>query len=196
MSLSLTNRGPTLLQIARDALYRGLRREVEPRPPSADGQHPTWLLETAATFVSLHLDNELRGCIGTLEAVRPLLDDVRTNALAAALEDPRFPPLELRELDAVTIEVTLLSQLEPMTFTSQEDALAQLRPGIDGVVLTYLGRRVTFLPQVWDSLQEPTRFVAELKLKGGMERNFWHHSIRLERYSAEQFREAAVCRGA
>ena len=148
-----------------------------------------WLLDHGATFVSLHQRTRLRGCVGSLEAVRPLHDDVRRNALAAAFEDSRFPPVAAAELDGLTIEVTLLGAREPLLCRSERDALELLRPGIDGLLLSYGRHRATFLPQVWESLAEAPLFLAALKEKAGLDRDFWHASIVLERYTARSWSE-------
>jgi AmmeMemoRadiSam system protein A len=116
--------------------------------------------------------------------VRTLFDDVRRNALAAAFEDSRFPPVEAAELDGLSFEVTLLSPREPIVCPSERDALEQLRPGVDGLLLTFGSRRATFLPQVWESLPRASTFLDALKEKAGLERGFWHRSIVLERYTA------------
>ncbi len=158
--------GRALLTIARSAIAARLElpRAGEPRAPA--------LLEPAATFVTLRRDGELRGCIGTLEPVRPLGVDVRENAVAAAFRDPRFPPLAVAEFEATSIEVSLLSAAERVVFDDEEDLLARLRPGIDGVILEFAGRRATFLPQVWEALADPREFVAALKRKAGWPAGF------------------------
>ena len=127
--------------------------------------------------------------MGSLEAVRPLHEDVRRNALAAAFEDSRFPPVEPSELDDLTIEVTLLGARQAIHCRSERDLLDQIRPCIDGLVLSYGRRRATFLPQVWESLPEAAEFVAALKEKAGLERDFWDPAIELERYTARSWSE-------
>ena len=121
--------------------------------------------------------------------MRTLYDDVRRNALAAALEDTRFPPVVPEELDGLSLEVTLLSAREPLVCHSEHDALEQLRPGVDGLLLTFGSRRATFLPQVWESLPKASTFLDALKEKAGLERGFWHRSIVLERYTAQIWSE-------
>jgi AmmeMemoRadiSam system protein B/AmmeMemoRadiSam system protein A len=143
----------------------------------------------AATFVTLKLDGRLRGCIGSLRVQRSLLEDVRANARAAAFNDPRFPPLRFDELSAIRIEVSLLAAQERMAFSDEADALSQMRPGIDGIVLEHGRHRGTFLPQVWDSLPEPTIFLSELKRKAGLAPDFWDAEIRLLRYTVAKWAE-------
>src|SRR4051794_17690977 len=133
--------GQILLPIARAAIARELGRSA------AASEDAEWLREPGATFVTLKQGAQLRGCIGSLEAYRPLLQDVKSNAVAAAFRDPRFPPLSTSELDRTRIEVSLLSKQEPLVFDDEAQALAQLRPGIDGIVFEYGYHRSTFLPQ-------------------------------------------------
>jgi AmmeMemoRadiSam system protein A len=175
--------GATLLALARHAI--GQRLGVDGVTPEL----PDWLDAPGATFVTLTQQGRLRGCIGSLQAYRALHEDVAENAVTAALRDPRFPPLPAQELAFTRIEVSLLSALTALDFDSQADALEQLRPGTDGVVLSYGDRRGTFLPQVWEALPEPEEFLAQLKRKAGLPAGFWDDAIRLERYSVTKWRE-------
>lgn len=177
------DRGRILPAIARAAIASRFGREAP-----VDVSAP-WLGEPRACFVTLTVGGELRGCIGSLEPSRPLLQDLRQNALAAAFRDPRFPPLGSGELELIRVEVSLLSPLEPLSFRDEADAVAQLRPGIDGVLLEYGHHRGTFLPQVWKELPGPREFVAHLKRKAGLPATFWDDSLRLYRYTVEKFRE-------
>lgn len=188
-------RGAILLEIARTSLAETLGGPSLPdaRPQAGDDPHgEPWLGELGASFVTLRLGDELRGCIGTIEAFRPLAEDVRENAVAAALRDPRFPPLQAAELDGVELEVTLLSAPEPMRFVDEADALAQLRPGEDGLLLSWGGHRSTFLPQVWESLPSPEAFLSSLKKKAGLATDFWHPDLELSRYSATHWSESEL----
>jgi AmmeMemoRadiSam system protein A len=175
--------GDALLARARNAIAAEFG--IAPR---AEPSHPQ-LAEPGATFVTLTQDGELRGCIGSIEAWRTLDRDVRANACAAAFRDPRFPPLGRTELDATRVEVSLLTKPEPMSFTDEADLLRQLRPGIDGLVLEWRGRRGTFLPQVWESLPEPIDFLTHLKEKAGLPRNFWAPDVRLSCYEVMKWKE-------
>lgn len=178
------DRGVVLLAIARGVISAALGRganEVNVNLP--------WLKEKGATFVTLTKNQTLRGCIGTLQAYRPLLKDVEANALAAAFDDPRFPPLVADELDLVEVEVSLLSTMQPISFSSEQDALSQLRTGIDGVVFEFSHYRSTFLPQVWEQLPEPSTFMAHLKQKAGLDPDFWHDEIKLFRYTVTKWKE-------
>lgn len=175
--------GKILLQLARAAISQRLGQEAD-FPARAD-----WLEKDGACFVTLKAHGQLRGCIGSLEARRALYDDVVHNAVAAAFRDPRFPPLTAAELDEIEIEVSLLSSATPINFLDERDAIAQLRPHIDGVILEYGAHRATFLPQVWEDLPQPQRFLAHLKRKAGLPEDFWSDDIRLSRYTVQKFKE-------
>jgi AmmeMemoRadiSam system protein A len=185
------SRGSLLLRIARVTLERRLL-ELRDDPNDRPSLEDAWLLDPAATFVSLHKGSRLRGCVGSIDPVRALHDDVRRNAIAAALEDSRFPPVEAVELAEISIEVTLLAARERMSCLSESEAIAQLRPGVDGLVLSFERRRATFLPQVWDSLPSGALFLAALKEKAGLGRRFWDRSIVLERYTARSWSESGA----
>ncbi len=175
--------GTILLTQARAAIAHRFGKGSQP-PADAEA-----LRQRGACFVTLTQAGRLRGCIGSLEAWRPLLDDVRENALAAAFRDPRFAPLEASELARTRVEVSLLTPAEAMSFTSEADALAQMRPEIDGIILECDGRRATFLPQVWEQLPEPWQFMTQLKLKAGLRPDFWSDSVKLWRYGVEKWKE-------
>ena len=176
-------RGATLLAIARAAISTALGRAQSAR------EDAPWLREAGASFVTLTQNGQLRGCIGSLEARRALLADVKANAVAAATQDPRFPALTASELAQTEVEVSLLSPLQPMTFASEAQALAQLRPGIDGVLFEYGQHRSTFLPQVWEQLPDAAQFMAHLKHKAGLAPNFWADGVRLQRYTVSKWKE-------
>ncbi len=194
--------GPLLCAIARDAIARRLGDGVEngrPGEPSRtenaasvqrDGEnaHP-WLDAPGAAFVTLTQSGDLRGCIGSLVAHRPLREDVAANAVNAALHDHRFPPLGVGELTDTHIEVSVLSDPEPYPCTDRADAATRLRPGIDGVILEFGTRRGTFLPQVWDSLPDPDMFLEQLVRKAGLPAGWWDDRVRLSRYTVKAFEE-------
>jgi len=185
-----TDRGPTLLTIARQAIQRSLGQSSSSLPDAP------WLHEPGATFVTLTQRGDLRGCIGSLQAHRPLLEDVQTNAVAAASQDPRFTPLTVAELGHTRVEVSLLSPSEPLVFTSEQEALALLRPNVDGVIFEYGYYRSTFLPQVWEQLPDPEIFLAHLKNKAGLSPQFWSDQVRLSRYTVEKWKEADTAEAA
>lgn len=175
--------GVALIALARAAISRELGLplpEVKPHPR---------LNDPGAVFVTLTQHGRLRGCIGSLEAWRPLAQDVQQNAVAAAFRDPRFEPLTAGEFPRTCVEVSLLSTPEPMHFSSEDDALAQLVPGHDGVIFECDGRRSTFLPQVWEQLPEPREFMANLKQKAGLPAGFWQPDVSLSRYRVEKWKE-------
>lgn len=180
-----TEQGRILLKLARSSIAERLG------VPSAAPVQADWLNRTGATFITLKEHGRLRGCIGSLEARRPLIEDVRHNAIAAAFRDPRFPPLSESELDKIEVEVSVLSEAVPMDFFDEQDALAQLRPNVDGIILEWGMHRATFLPQVWEDLPQPSVFISHLKSKAGLPDNFWSDDIKLSRYSAQKFREGA-----
>ncbi len=175
--------GQTLLTLARGSIESAFGATA---PAVADDP---WLHQPGATFVTLTRHGDLRGCIGALEAYRSLREDVCQNARAAAFHDPRFPPLESRELADLKVEVSLLSPQQEMTFTDEADALKQLRPNIDGVVFEIGRHRSTFLPQVWEQLPTPRSFMAHLKCKAGLAEDFWSPEVRLYRYTVNKWKE-------
>ena len=175
--------GHLLTALARAAIVREFDEAAAPLP------HPGWLDAPGAVFVTLTEHGHLRGCIGSLEAQRPLREDLEHNARAAAFGDPRFPPLSREELPMLRVEVSLLTPATPMAFTDEADALRQLRPGVDGVILEHGMHRATFLPQVWEQLPEPSLFMSHLKQKAGLASDFWAKEIRLSRYGVEKFKE-------
>lgn len=174
-----------LIDIAWQSLRHGLTQDS---PLQVD---ETTLDETlsapGASFVTLHRFAQLRGCIGSLEPHRPLAIDVAQNAFSAAFRDPRFPPLSQDELEGLTLEISVLGRPEAMIFSSEQDLLRQLRPGVDGLILELDGRRGTFLPSVWESLPQPAEFVRQLKLKAGLPAHYWSDDIRVSRYTTESF---------
>jgi len=175
--------GPVLLRLARNAIARALG--------SAGGAaaDAPWLKAPGATFVTLTKAGKLRGCIGSLEARRPLAEDVQANAVAAALNDPRFPTLTAAELPEIAVEVSLLSPPQPIAFRDEADAQAQLVPGADGVIFEYGHHRSTFLPQVWAELTTPAEFMGHLKYKAGLPPDFWDPAVKLSRYAVVKWRE-------
>lgn len=183
-----TESGRILVALARAAIARRLG-ETAPLP-AADA---AWLRAPGATFVTLMHSCKLRGCIGTLEARRPLAEDVTANAVAAAFNDPRFTPLTRAELAGTEVEISLLSAAEPLPVNDETAVLAQLRPGIDGVIFEYGRHRSTFLPQVWEQLADPAEFMAQLKYKAGLPPDFWSHDVKLARYTVFKWREADLC---
>jgi AmmeMemoRadiSam system protein A len=175
--------GHVLLPLARASIATelGLGRAASDEQP--------WLRQEGACFITLMSEGKLRGCIGTLRPYRTLADDVRANAVGAAFRDPRFTPLTAAEFAAIAVEISVLSPLEPLSFGDEQDALGQLRAGIDGVVFEYGRHTSTFLPQVWEGIREPSEFLAHLKYKAGLPPDFWDKEVRLLRYTVYKWRE-------
>ncbi|MDH5178626.1 MAG: AmmeMemoRadiSam system protein A [Gammaproteobacteria bacterium] len=172
-----------LLKLAAASVKYGLDHH-QPLPINVD-EYPDELRQNGAGFVTLQIDNELRGCIGTLEAYQPLVADVVQNAYAAAFRDPRFPALRADEYAQLHYHISVLNPPQPMEFASEADLLAQLRPHIDGLILSDAGRRGTFLPSVWESLPQPRDFLTHLKLKAGLSAGHWSDTIHVQRYTVE-----------
>ncbi|MDQ6982849.1 MAG: AmmeMemoRadiSam system protein A [Mariprofundus sp.] len=185
------NRGDTLFVLARHAIAAKLDlTENEAAVKEAvDINDADWLQEITATFVTLTMHGQLRGCIGSLQAHRPLAEDVQANAVAAAFHDPRFSPLGRDEYDDVNVEVSVLSVLEPIHARNENIALSKISRDIDGVVFKYGTHQATFLPQVWDQLPDPGQFMAHLKMKAGLAADFWHPEVLLYKYQVSKYRE-------
>jgi AmmeMemoRadiSam system protein A len=175
------HKGRVLLEIAHESVAHAVLGTPETDYDEA------WLWEPGATFVTLRHRGELRGCLGTLKAREPLIQDLRQNAHAVVAEDPRFPPLTAEELPETSVEVSLLSPLEEVPCGSEDDAVHLLSRGQDGWVLSYRSHSGTFLPQVWENLPGPRDFLRRLKEKAGLPAAFWDPEIRLYRYTVEKW---------
>jgi len=175
--------GAALLARARNAIAAVFGLDAGPEPAHAALDRP------GASFVTLRHAGALRGCIGGLQARRALHEDVRAHALAAAFDDPRFEPLAREEFAGLQIEVSVLGQAEPLAAAAESETRAALRPGVDGVILEWRGRRATFLPQVWEQLPQAAQFLNALKLKAGLAPDFWADDLRLARYAVRKFVE-------
>jgi AmmeMemoRadiSam system protein A len=176
-------RGATLLAHARHAVESLFRADGTPLPDAP------FLDQPGACFVTLRVDGELRGCIGSLEAQRTLREDIAANARAAALRDPRFAPLAEHELASVSIEVSVLSPAQSVAFSDEADLLRQLDIARDGIVLECGRHRATFLPQVWEQLPDAREFLLHLKAKAGLAPGFWSPDIRVWRYAVDKWCE-------
>jgi AmmeMemoRadiSam system protein B/AmmeMemoRadiSam system protein A len=171
-----------LLDIAAAAIQRGIEYGAKPETHATEFPPPLQVMR--ATFVTLTRGGQLRGCMGSLVASRPLVCDVASNAYSAAFLDPRFSPLTLHEADSLEIHISVLSVPEEMSFESEDDAIAQLRPGIDGVTIHEANRRGTLLPAVWEKIPDPRTFFETVKKKAGLPADYWSATLRIERYSA------------
>lgn len=177
----------TLIEVARRSIEHGLATG-KPLVVTPSEYHRD-LKAVRASFVTLQIRGQLRGCIGHLEAVQPLVVDVAENAFAAAFRDPRFNPLTEVEWPSVDLHLSILTRPERLTVDDEADLVAQMRPGEDGLILQDGANRGTFLPSVWDSLPEPIDFLMHLKSKAGLAANHWSDSMEVYRYRTESFGE-------
>lgn len=175
----------TCLDIAKQSIQHGLQTGTALKLQTSDFTDA--LQQTLACFVTLHEHGQLRGCIGALEAYQPLINDVAEHAFAAAFQDPRFPRLQASEFDQLQIEISVLGKPEPMSFTSEEDLLNQIQPGIDGLILEHGYHRGTFLPSVWEQLPDKNDFLNHLKMKAGLPMDWWRDDVKVSRYHTFQF---------
>jgi uncharacterized protein len=182
------NKGEILLSIARASIAETLGQTCRTNKDAT--KNISWLQEKAACFVTLMQKEKLRGCIGTLEAHRCLWEDVKHNANAAAFRDTRFSPLTSDELDITEIEISLLSPMQALNFSSEQEALAQLQAATDGVLFEFGQHRSTFLPQVWQQLPNTKDFIAHLKSKAGLTPDFWADEVKLYRYTVDKWKES------
>ena len=174
-----------LRELALESIKHGLETGKALAVDLSD--YPEALREIKATFVTLHRNQELRGCIGILKPVRPLIEDVAHNAWAAAFSDSRFQPLRADELEELDVHISILGKPEPMVFSSEDDLVKQLRPGIDGLILEVGLNKGTFLPSVWQSLPDSREFLNHLKLKAGLPADYWSEQMKVHRYTVEEF---------
>ena len=184
--VALDEAGPILLSIARGAIENAVLGN-----PFLKLDLP-WLRQPAASFVTVMKDGELRGCIGSLEAERALGEDVAENARAAALRDPRFAPLTAAEWPRCRVEVSLLSTPKPIGFADEADLLAQIEAGKDGLIVEALGRRATYLPQVWEGIPDKRRFLEELKRKAGLPADTRLARCKVSRYRVAKWQETSI----
>ena len=170
----------TCLQVARDSILHGLQNgsalDIEIM------EYPKNLTQHLASFVTLYLQGQLRGCIGALVASQPLIKDIAEHAYAAAFKDPRFPALTNNEFDNITIDISVLAKPEPIIFKNEQDLLRQIRPGVDGLIIEHGYNRGTFLPSVWEQLPTVNEFFQHLKIKAGLPENWWKDDVKVSRY--------------
>lgn len=170
----------TCHQVAKESIRHGLELGNQLAVNALD--YSQTLQQNAATFVTLHKNGNLRGCIGTLEAYQPLINDIAEHAFAAAFRDPRFTKLQQSEFELLDIEISILTPPESIAFSSEADLLSLIRPGVDGLVLEYGYNRGTFLPSVWEQLPDKIEFLNHLKMKAGLPQNWWDKSVKMSRY--------------
>jgi hypothetical protein len=177
-----------LLKIARDSLTLSVQGEALPSLQGTD--LPESLKAKGASFVTLTKQGQLRGCIGALEAYQALAADVQEHAIAAALQDYRFPPVQPEELTQIEIEVSVLTPRRELDYESPQDLTQKLRPHVDGVVLQDGIRKATFLPQVWEQLPQPKEFLAHLCQKMGASPTLWQKKhLTVFTYQVQEFHE-------
>lgn len=175
-----------LLRLARETMEHSVKGKALP-PLELQSLRPA-LRENGASFVTLTLNGELRGCIGALEAYQPLAEDVREHAVAAALRDSRFRPVVKSELSRIRLEVSRLSAPHLLEYLSSEDLLKKLKPHVDGVILKNDLRRATFLPQVWEKIPDPVDFLDQLCMKMGASKKLWRDAkLQVYVYQVEEF---------
>lgn len=178
----------TLLGLARESMEYAVRGDKLPT------LNPTFLTprlkKQGASFVTLTIRGELRGCIGALEPYQSLAEDVREHAMAAALQDPRFPPVRPSELNEISIEVSRLTAPCPLEYSTADDLIQKLRPHTDGIILRDGIHRATFLPQVWEKIPTPVAFLDNLCYKMGIAQDTWKRKhLEVMVYQVEEFHE-------
>ena len=187
------DQGQALVALARHTLLKHFKRAVTPDQQKNLEKYlnDPALQALCGTFVTLKIGGQLRGCIGSLAGYEPLVEGVRSNAINAALHDPRFRPLTDQELDRVSIEVSILTTPQPMVYADADELLAKLRPHVDGVTIRKGLARATFLPQVWEQLPDARGFLSQLCLKAGLDGQAWRRGdLEVETYQVQYFEEA------
>jgi AmmeMemoRadiSam system protein A len=176
----------SLLSLAKNALIQRIQNhQIQIEAPQP--QDPK-LVQPGAVFITLNKNEQLRGCIGTLLPHRPLYLDTVHNAIASALSDPRFPPVQANELEQLTLSISVLTPAEVMSFTDESNLKSKIHPGIDGLILEESGHRGTFLPSVWEQLPDVEQFWAHLKVKAGLPANYWSNTLKVSRYTTEYYK--------
>lgn len=179
-----------LLAIAQTSIRHGLQYQkvLAVNHKDLDSR----LKQQQASFVTLSLNQRLRGCIGTLTAYEPLANNVSRNAYNAAFNDHRFDAVDILEVNDLAIHISLLGESTLMCFSNQNDLLTQLQPGIDGLILREGDQCSTFLPSVWEQLEDPEQFIQQLKLKAGLSKDYWSESLTVARYTVESFGQSSL----
>ncbi len=174
MTINLTDKeGKTLLNMARTYISNKLDHNTKDSnsPKKNVAIENNIFYEKRGVFVTLHKDGCLRGCIGTLEPVKSIIDGIKDNSLNAAFQDPRFSPLKLNELNEIDIEVSILTKPKKLKYTNSKDLLSKLKPYIHGVIIKYNKHKATFLPQVWDQLPDTKDFLSHICQKAALVSN-------------------------
>jgi AmmeMemoRadiSam system protein A len=181
-----------LMQLARQSLEMAVRHRS--RPLLHEMQPAALLREPRGCFVTLEKHGALRGCIGSLQAERPLFEQVADKTWRAALDDPRFAPVVVEELDGISIALSILDQPREIEVSGIEELAAHLQPGKDGLILREGVRQATFLPAVWEKLPRSADFIAELQRKGGWPRGYWSVTMRASIYRTHSIDASSLSR--
>ena len=177
----------TLLKLARQVVRQGAEGALKGEPTVTLQQANPALTAIRASFVTLNTAGRLRGCIGSLQAHMPLMQDVARNAYKSAFHDPRFAKVTAAEIDGLETKISVLSTPAEIRFESERHLVGILRPGTDGIILADGARRGTFLPQVWESIPTPAEFLRKLKVKAGLSADHWSPTMKAWRYGTESF---------
>ncbi len=171
-----------LLDIAYQSIEHGLKKGKYLKV--SENKYSKTLQQPQGAFTTLKCNSVLRGCKGSLEATLPLINVVAYSAYSAAFDDPRFPPLQFCEFSQLKISLSVLSPKEKLSFTSEEELIEKIQPGIDGLILEYNGQKGTLLPSVWETVPDAREFFLTVKQKAGIDRDFWAENMQAYRYTA------------
>ena len=184
--------GQLLVKLARQTLAHRFAKKIPQNEINAlaDALKAPCFQTASGTFVTLTLNRQLRGCIGSLTSDESIRSGVRRNAINAAFHDPRFPPLQAVDFSRVEIEISILSEPRPLDYLDSSDLLVKLRPHVDGVILRKDLASATFLPQVWEQLPETSDFLSHLCMKAGLAADEWERTrLEISTYQVQHFAE-------
>ena len=184
--------GQVLVRLARQTLMERLGKQIPQTEIDSlnSALKDSCFKSLCGTFVTLKIKERLRGCIGNLTSDTPLESGIRRNAISAAFNDPRFAPLSISELDQVEIEISILSEPQPLKYSDSDDLIQKLRPDIDGVIIRKDHASATFLPQVWEQLPRPQDFLNHLCTKAGLPADCWQKpDLEVSTYQVQYFEE-------
>ncbi len=193
MTINLTDKeGKTLLNMARTCIsnkFDNNSKDNHLKKMKVEFENNIFY-EKRGVFVTLHKNGCLRGCIGTLEPVKSIIDGIKDNSLNAAFQDPRFSPLKLNELNEIDIEVSILTKPKKLKYTNSKDLLLKLKPNIHGVIIKYNKHKATFLPQVWEQLPDTKDFLSHICQKAGLVSDEWENGkLEVFTYQVQYFKE-------
>ncbi|MBF0574223.1 MAG: AmmeMemoRadiSam system protein A [Desulfamplus sp.] len=184
--------GDKLLKLARSSIANKLGVNINlPKPSEIAAELQDDVFKNQlGTFVTLHLNKRLRGCIGTLESTQSVTEGIEQNAISAAFDDPRFPNLTPKEFNDIHLEVSILSKPLVLNYKNIDELLSKLEPGVHGVIIRKGGAKATFLPQVWQQLPDKSLFLSNLCRKAGLSEHEWKTgSLEVMTYTVEYFEE-------